>query len=134
MSEPRYPEHEKLQAVHPQSQACGEFVDWLRDEAKIVLARRHRHHYSCYMRGEHIALSQGALRCTRCTVTREKGMDALTFFKRHSHSRLTCDAAEGELLEVQVPLRQLLAMRFGIDEDRLEAEKRAMLEELHRER
>lgn len=26
----KYPEHDKLTAVKAQSQACGEFIDWLR--------------------------------------------------------------------------------------------------------
>lgn len=34
-----YPEHDKLNAVKDQSQAIGEFLDWLRDEKGIMLAR-----------------------------------------------------------------------------------------------
>lgn len=34
-----YPEHDKLSAVKDQTQAIGEFVDWLHDEKEIVLAR-----------------------------------------------------------------------------------------------
>ena len=32
-----YPEHEKLKAIHPQSQAIGEFFDWLQNEKAVVL-------------------------------------------------------------------------------------------------
>jgi hypothetical protein len=32
-----FPEHEKLRAISDQSQVCGEFLDWLRDEKGIHL-------------------------------------------------------------------------------------------------
>ena len=134
MSETQYPEHEKLKAISGKSQACGEFVDWLRDEAKIVLARRHKHSYHCYTRGEHLTVKGGVLRCTRCKDRREEGVSALAFFTNHSHERLTCGVQDGELLEVQVPLQKLLAMHFDIDLNKIEDEKLAMLEELRRER
>lgn len=35
----KYPECAKLQEVTPFSQKIGEFVDWLRDEHDLVLAR-----------------------------------------------------------------------------------------------
>jgi len=34
-----YPEHEKLKAVQKESQAIGEFLDWLTGEKKIELAK-----------------------------------------------------------------------------------------------
>ena len=40
MSEPTYPEHEKLSAIQYKSQTIGEFLDWLRGEKAIVLCRR----------------------------------------------------------------------------------------------
>lgn len=44
--------------------------------------------------------------------------------------RLMCGMSEGEYEELRTPIRKLLADYFGIDEQRLEDEKRAMLEEL----
>lgn len=43
----KYPEHEKLRAVAPQSQIVGTFLDWLRDEKGISLAVKHEHNESC---------------------------------------------------------------------------------------
>jgi hypothetical protein len=34
-----YPEHDKMKAVKERSQSIGEFVEWLRHEKNIVLAR-----------------------------------------------------------------------------------------------
>lgn len=36
----KYSEHEKLKKIQAQSQACGEFLDWLQDEKELVLCRR----------------------------------------------------------------------------------------------
>lgn len=44
----KYPEHVRLKSVKPQSQAIGEFLDWLSDEKKISLAVQHEHTESCY--------------------------------------------------------------------------------------
>ena len=43
-----YPEHAKLRKVMAQSQACGDFVKWLREEKGLVLARKHKHSEGCY--------------------------------------------------------------------------------------
>lgn len=32
-----YPEHDKLHKVKDRSQACGEFLDWLREEKHVLL-------------------------------------------------------------------------------------------------
>ena len=45
------PELDKLHAVHEKSQACGEFVEWLGTEKRIVLAMPHTH--TSYCRDEH---------------------------------------------------------------------------------
>lgn len=37
---PQYPEHEKLKAIAHLSQAQGEFMEWLREEKGIIMARR----------------------------------------------------------------------------------------------
>jgi len=34
----RYPEHEKLERIQPQSQIIGEFLEWLQGAGKLVLA------------------------------------------------------------------------------------------------
>ena len=40
MSETQYPEHEKLKSISDKSQACGEFIDWLRDEPAQYFSAR----------------------------------------------------------------------------------------------
>jgi hypothetical protein len=35
----QYPEHEKLQKIKDTSQTIGEFIAWLKDSKKIVLAK-----------------------------------------------------------------------------------------------
>lgn len=41
MGKGKYPECEKLAAVREKSQAAGEFLDWLKEEKKILLYRPH---------------------------------------------------------------------------------------------
>lgn len=36
-----YPEHEKLHKISDQSQAIGEFLDWLEDEKNVYLGYTH---------------------------------------------------------------------------------------------
>lgn len=36
---PEYPEHDRLEKVQKQSQACGEFLTWLQEEKHICLCR-----------------------------------------------------------------------------------------------
>lgn len=74
-----YPEHEKLNAVKDQSQAIGDFLDWLNSEKGIVLAN-------------------------------------------YGNSDVAWLAPDGTAKE------RLLAEYFEIDLDKLEAEKRAMLQ------
>ncbi len=76
--EDRFPEHAKLTAISDQSQAIGEFVDWLQEAHGAFLC-----HYE------------------------DDGQ-----FPR----------------ALQMPIRKLLAEFFEIDQDKIEDEKRAMLD------
>jgi hypothetical protein len=49
---------------------------------------------------------------------------------RDSDGSSLCAAQDGELLPANIPIRVLLARYFDINEERLEDEKRAMLDEL----
>ncbi len=49
-----YPEHEKLKAIKPQSQAIGEFLEWLWSKKNIELAIKHQHGVSCLDEHERI--------------------------------------------------------------------------------
>lgn len=77
----KYPECEKMSQVRPQSQAIGEFLEWLRYEKGWVLA----------------------------TVPEEY---------------------EFTLVEASYSIEGLLAEFFGIDLDKVETERRQMLDEI----
>ena len=47
-----YPEHEKLHAVQKQSQACGEFIEWLQQQG-YTICRKHQHDPYCYGESEY---------------------------------------------------------------------------------
>lgn len=76
-----YPEHDKLLAIKDQTQAIGEFLDWLHDDKGISLTKR----------------------------------DGF-----------------GDLVPVATHWEPLLAEWAGIDRDRLECERRRMLEVMRR--
>lgn len=86
-----YPEHEKLKAVHIQSQACGEFLEWL---------------------------------------AREKNYSLCYYYAPSPEE--DDDGAEEGYVPVSIRIEDLLAEHFGIDLNKLEAEKRAMLDEFRK--
>lgn len=93
-----YPEHDKLRAVKDQSQACGEFLDWLLGPQNYTIGEYHRHTEDCYDDGD-----------------------------------LICTSSTEFLFPVALPpTTKLLAKFFGIDEAKLEEEKRKMLAELRK--
>lgn len=96
-----YPEHEKLAKVKDKSQACGEFLEWLLGPQRYQLGQYHEHVDDCWLPGE----SQTGRR-------RVCGMGAQTLYP------------------TPVVVRKLLAEFFEIDEERLDREKCAMLDEL----
>jgi hypothetical protein len=104
MSE-QYPEHAKLAALAGRNQEIGEFIEWL-DAAGYVLARWRPYH--CLKCGEPWDSEAGPVRCGSCGVMWSRSGD--------------------QLLGEHRPIEVLLAEYFGIDLDRLEAEKRRMLE------
>jgi len=97
-NESHYPEHEKLAVVKEKSQACGEFLDWLLGEKHYTLGKYHEHTDDCWEPGEN-----------------------------HTLSRRSCGLNSDELYPKPENVRKLLAEFFEISEDKLEAEKRAML-------
>jgi len=42
----RFPEHEKLQKIHDQSQACGMFLEWLQTNGNVI-CHVHEHTDAC---------------------------------------------------------------------------------------
>jgi hypothetical protein len=96
----RFPEHVKLGLVHERSQACGEFLEWLLGEKGYHLGEYHKHTDACWPEGE-----------------------------SHTDRRRICGTADSLLYPVSASVRRLLAEFFKIDEERLEAEKRTILDE-----
>ncbi len=111
MGESKYPEHEKLSAVKDQSQAIGEFLEWLEsgdfneDYGRIRLAYRP-------------LITETPIRDHDFNVTGYRDVP------RHRQQR------SQTLQELCMPKTKLLAKFFGIDPGRLEAEKRQMLDEI----
>ena len=105
-----YPEHEKLQAVKGRSQAIGEFLEWYQSEGGGVLA----HWLSVRPCPDCEGLVPEVDSCGECggdgTVPRDP-------------SRLSPDYRS---------IETLLAAFFKIDLDKIQEEKEAMFQELHR--
>lgn len=104
--EEKYPEHVKLRAVKEQSQTVGTFLDWLSNTKSIELAVRHEHTDSCYA-----------------------DVDSVERAMKLSPRRL-CGYMDRDLVPTHLSIRQLLAEFFEIDEEKIEAEKCSMLDEM----
>lgn len=97
----KYPEHEKLHAVHDKSQVIGEFLD-----------------------------SQGVFN-RMIWMDRYEKEDVYAYFPCEDESRVVDPGyvnPEGWVLDHR-PIEKVLAEYFDIDLDRLEAEKRQILDE-----
>ena len=97
-----YPEHDKLKKVSDKSQACGEFLEWLLGPQRYQLGQYHEHTDDCWLPDDN-----------------------------QTAARRVCGMSAQTLYPVALNVRKLLAEFFEIDEEKLEAEKRAMLDELH---
>lgn len=86
MPESEYPEHEKMAAVHEQSQAQGEFLEWLANAKGFVLCERN-----------------------------------------------TLDWGDDRFVPADQNVERLLAEYHDIDLEKVEAEKRAMLDRCRRQ-
>lgn len=103
-----YPEHAKLRQIAPQSQACGEFIDWLRGEKQIHLCSAHYHSDECYAPETDGSKSSPSPLGARGPI---------------------CGMLNGQQIVAAINIIDLLAEHFGIDQRKLDDEKRAMLEE-----
>ena len=113
-----YPEHDKLCAIKDQSQAIGAFIEWMGEHGYHICERTH-------------AVSESA---NQVIEAPEPG----TWQRKRLGDRF-CDLL-GALIDANTiywPTTKrlpnaLLAQYFDIDEDKLETEKRAMLDELRK--
>lgn len=116
---PETPELDKQRKAREEghSEAIGEFLDWLRGEG-YLLAKSHSHDDGC--------LCDGPWHDLKATDADPK--------QRHCpecgwpHRAEVCGYREGELAMAGKPINDLLADYFGIDLDKIEAERRAILD------
>lgn len=97
----KFPESHKLSNVRELSQAIGEFLEDL-GSGGVVLATHHEHTKECE------------------PIPR----------RRPDETPAGCGLREDELVPLHKSIQTLLADHFGIDLDKLEEEKRKMLESL----
>lgn len=107
MKQPATPTLEAMSEIHPQSQAIGEFLEWLSTEKSIVLAEVHRHGPQC----------EG--------WDHEEG-------RFDPGSRPRCDFQDGDMHFASYSIEKLLAEFFEIDLNKAEQEKRALLDFVRR--
>lgn len=105
----KYPEHEKLRALGGKNQETGDFLEWLKDTKRYVLAL-------------HVQ------RCEKCE--REWDPDSDGYCKHCAWKPRFTDEPTVRLEPSFARTADLLAEYYGIDQARLEAEKRAMLDAL----
>jgi hypothetical protein len=103
-----YPEHDKMQTIAEHSQKIGEFLDWLRHE-------------------KHVQMLTTSVFTERCPVASCDPRDEGQYCPR-------CDNTGVIQIKADTPFWpnpvSLLAEYFEIDLDKIEDEKRAMLEKL----
>jgi hypothetical protein len=108
LNAPRYPEHEKLNALAGANQTLGEFIEWFEQDGRS-LAAPHEHTEECDPPRDETRFSGRA--CGRYS-----GDNGILYVWEPSGLGSRVD--------------RILAAFFGIDRDKLEAEKLAMLEDL----
>ncbi len=119
----QHSEHVKLKAVKDRSEACGSFIDWLHSKG-VSLTQWKDVHYVC----------------TTCGEVPEKEIRRCGWNAGHTHYHCNQDCGEAGVERIGAqfhpynkPIERILAEYFEIDLDKLELEKRAMLDELRKE-
>lgn len=119
-----YPEHEKLQQSRDERQTIGEFLDWLQQQGLHICIRR-----GVDTPWDHRCVS--AADSAVSFVCNKQEPDELTEFQK-----LLSNLMEAECVywptNARIP-EDLLAGYFGIDQEKLEAEKRHMLDVLRKQ-
>jgi hypothetical protein len=104
MSEEKYPELVKVERIKDKSQPVGEFLEWLTTERGIILAKYHEHSKDCHMGGE------------------DEDEDIV----------YTCGYEQSDLQHCYIGIEKLLAEFFNIDLDKVEKERRQLLEDVRK--
>lgn len=105
----KYPEHEKLRAVHDKTLVLSEFYDWLGQQG-IQLGKYHRHVRECY----EVTECKHARRCNRTGI----------------HRRIVCGYNENFMYPIHTRPDELFGKFLGINPKKLSAEKEQMVEEM----
>lgn len=136
----KYPECEKMSAVRHQSQAIGEFLEWMRGGEGLVLAE----YVTVLDPDVRYCVELGKNRGREVWKIRDLDPGMSDFVGGYWESQ---EEAEQEVVELEAErlaraqgnqklfpayrsIEQLLARFFGIDLDKVEAERRQMLAEL----
>lgn len=115
-----YPEHDKLTQVREQSQAIGEFLEWL--EGRGVNLCRYQDEFET--RDVYVHRDTGE---RKARLREPEGVEALRWLPTGE----TKDVKVGEGFHIVTErMENLLAEFFGIDQAKLDTEKRQMLAEL----
>lgn len=138
MTKSSCPEHDKLAAVRHKSQAIGEFLEWLQDEKHVELMVRYEREEDDD--GEPVYRDSNGF-----VVPDWPPPHSSSCYDKNYKARMAREKAEGierRLIrsragEILMPnttrAEALLAQFFDIDLNKLEAEKRVMLEELRKD-
>jgi len=124
-----YPEHTKLSAVSKESQAIGSFLEWLQEQG-VNLAKYHQHTDACQC-----DCDWHDLEVTRSEMEDFTGCPQCggsTDCPRMVCGFLVSKGAFGhdELAPIHRTITQWLELYFEIDGNKLEEEKREMLDSL----
>ena len=123
---PVYPEHDKLEAIKDQSQAIGEFIEWL-TATGYTIALPHQHAEYCYTLG----LTPDEFRAKHGGSG--DGLARPNELKAGQFNVPQCGCRAGQLLaDRDAKPEKLIARHFEINLDTLEKEKRAMLDDLRK--
>jgi hypothetical protein len=118
------PTLDQMQAVKVQSQAIGEFIEWLQSEKGWELAYRHKHTDDCFSHGTEAVPIPDYGRSYKIGEYRKKYAD---------EKWLSCGCGAGQFMPAAYTIEKLLAEFFQIDLQKADNEKRALLEELHKQ-
>jgi len=142
MAEPKTPELDKLQAVRNESQAIGEFLEWLRTEKKFIIAQDHKASWTCEECGEvpkdevyfvgwlstdDASWRHGAKYCKRVQdIIQKKRRIPIEKYQGAPVEHVP----EGMWPAAKASIHDLLHEYFEIDPDKVEEERRTLLDHI----
>lgn len=107
----KYPELDKLSALKGKTQTLGEFLEWMGEQG-LFLARNHKHNVGC------VGGSKADLEVERGRLV-IKPMSPM--------KQAQCGYSENDMEYINSQPNAVIATFFGLDEDKMEEERRSML-------